>query len=417
MALLCMTLTTSWAQTKRPNRNEELKMQTQECIERIYNYLSRTTPYTLTDQEGNPWSDTKKIDSNTRLAQGDFGIATYEWGVTYSGMLMLSDVLNDTKYSEYVFKRLNALGQIYPMVRKYCETNTQRSSISFLHEPRFLDDCGSMCAAMTKAILKDPKEGKNFRQLHDNWFDFVMNKEYRLTDRILARHRPAENSVWLDDMYMGIPPIAFRGALAHAEGDEAMATQCYKEALLQIQLFKKYLWVPEKNIFRHGWIEGMSEHPDYHWARANGWAILTMCDVMDAVPQSTQGWSETQELMRTFVRSIASYQSPNGLWHQLINLNDTYLETSASAMYVYCIAHAINEGWIDRTAYIDVAKAGWRGIMTQVNERGQVENTCVGTGLGWTNTFYANRPVNVLAPHGYGPVLLAAAEMMRLLNK
>ena len=50
----------------------------------------------------------------------------------------------------------------------------------------------------------------------------------------------------------------------------------------------------------------------------------------------------------------------------------------------------------------------------QVNEKGQVENTCVGTGLGWTNTFYESRPVSVFAAHGYGPVLLAAAEMLKM---
>lgn len=417
ICLLCSV--NAEAQNPRGNRNEELREQTQQCIDRIYNYLNGCTPYVMTDQEGNPVGNIKKYDPSLRFAKGDFGICTYEWGVTYSGMLKLSAVLSDTKYEDYVFKRLTALGEVYPAVRSLCESDKEakRVSLMFLHEPRFLDDCGAMCAAMTKAILKDAKRGKSFRALHDNWFDFVMNKEYRMEDRILARHRPAKNSVWLDDMYMGIPPIAYRGALAAKESDQALAEQCYLEALAQIQLFRKYLWVPDKNIFRHGWIEGMSEHPNYHWARANGWAVLTMSDVLDIVPKETEGWQQLLEQYKEFLKALASYQAPNGLWHQLIDQTETYLETSASAMYVYGIAHGINQGWLDRTAYIDVAKAGWRGLMTQVNQRGQVENTCVGTGLGWTNTFYANRPVNVYAAHGYGPVLLAAAEMMQLLNE
>ena len=93
---------------------------------------------------------------------------------------------------------------------------------------------------------------------------------------------------------------------------------------------------------------------------------------------------------------------------------ETYLETSASAMFTYGFAHAVNLGWIDRTAVKDVALSGWQGIVLQVNAEGQVENTCVGTGLGWTNTFYANRPVSVFAAHGYGPVLLAASEIIEL---
>ena len=89
-------------------------------------------------------------------------------------------------------------------------------------------------------------------------------------------------------MYMGITPIAFRGRLSQIERGD-LTQQYYQEAINQCLLFKKYLWVPEKNIYRHGWIEGMSEHPDYHWARATGWAVLTLCDVLDVVPPKTQG--------------------------------------------------------------------------------------------------------------------------------
>ena len=51
-----------------------------------------------------------------------------------------------------------------------------------------------------------------------------------------------------------------------------------------------------------------------------------------------------------------------------------------------------------------------------VNERGQVLGTCVGTGMAFDPAFYYFRPVNPYAAHGYGPVLLAGAEMISLLN-
>ena len=382
-------------------------------IDRIYEYLNQCTPYNLIDADG---KDVKpgNVNENCSFAKGDFGINTYEWGVTYSGMLLAADVFGDEKYADYVYNRLSVLGEIYPFAKKYTQTHQERMRFTGLQNPKYLDECGAMCAAMCKATVRDPKKGKVFRDLLDNWYDFCMNKEYRLSDGILARHRPAENSVWLDDMYMGITPIAFRGKLAESEGDAVLAKKCYEEAIKQVLLFKKYLFVPEKGIYRHGWIEGMAEHPDYHWARANGWAMVTTCEVLDVVPSDTKGWNEVMDLFRTFVKSVTAYQAPNGVWHQLLDKTETYLETSATAMYVYSIAHAISKGWLDRTAYIDVVRSGWNGIAKQVNEKGQVENTCVGTGLGWTNTFYANRPVNVLAAHGYGPVILAGAELAKL---
>lgn len=397
---------------QRPQRPDPVT-QLQEVIDRIYNYLDGCTPAAVTDQDGKVLRKLDRIDQNSTLQKGDFGINTYEWGVTYSGMLLASEVTGDPKYGKYAFDRLKFLGEVYPHVKKYWDENGYQMRLGAMETPKWLDDCGAMTAAMIKATLADPQQAKVFRPLLDNWFNFVMYKEYRLGDGILARHRPAPNSVWLDDMYMGITPIAFRGKLSQTERGD-LTQKYYNEAINQVLLFKKYLWIPEKNLYRHGWIEGMSEHPDYHWARANGWAVLTMCDVLDAVPERTQGWTEVRDLLVSLLRSLAQYQSPEGTWHQLIDKTESYLETSASAMYVYGYAHAINKGWLDRTAYQDIARAGWNGVAKQVNEKGQVENTCVGTGLGWTNTFYESRPVSVFASHGYGPVLLAAAEMIKM---
>jgi rhamnogalacturonyl hydrolase YesR len=81
-------------------------------------------------------------------------------------------------------------------------------------------------------------------------------------------------------------------------------------------------------------------------------------------------------------------------------------------MFVYAIARGINRGWLDANAYGPMASVGWNAVAQKVNPAGQVEGTCVGTGLAFDPLYYYNRPTNVLAAHGYGPVLLAGSEMM-----
>jgi unsaturated rhamnogalacturonyl hydrolase len=49
--------------------------------------------------------------------------------------------------------------------------------------------------------------------------------------------------------------------------------------------------------------------------------------------------------------------------------------------------------------------------------QGQVEGTCVGTGMAFDPAFYYYRPVNVYAAHGYGPVLLAGVEIIEMTKK
>ena len=58
------------------------------------------------------------------------------------------------------------------------------------------------------------------------------------------------------------------------------------------------------------------------------------------------------------------------------------------------------------------AQLGWNAVATKVNARGQVEDTCVGTGMAFDPAYYYHRPKSPYAQHGYGPVLLAGAEMI-----
>jgi unsaturated rhamnogalacturonyl hydrolase len=160
----------------------------------------------------------------------------------------------------------------------------------------------------------------------------------------------------------------------------------------------------------------MDPHPEFHWARANGWALLAMTELLSVLPPDHPGYKKVLSQLQLHIKGLASYQSDKGLWHQLLDKNDSYLETSATAMYTFCIARAINQGWIDAKAYAPMCLLGWNAVTTKVNDKGQVEGTCVGTGMAFDPMFYYYRPTNVYAAHGYGPVLLAGAEVIRILK-
>ena len=49
-----------------------------------------------------------------------------------------------------------------------------------------------------------------------------------------------------------------------------------------------------------------------------------------------------------------------------------------------------------------VAQLAWEAVASKINEKGEVEDVCVGTGMGFDPAFYAYRPVSVKAAHGYG---------------
>jgi rhamnogalacturonyl hydrolase YesR len=380
-----------------------------QSLDRILKFLDEATPAKLIDKDTQKEiTDYSKIDKNSRVQQGAFRLTSYEWGVTYSGMLAVAEATGDKAYYSYIYDRFKLLVGAAPYFKKlmndYGVVDPQFRQVL---APHALDDAGAMCASMIKLQLGKPDF--DLRKLIDNYIDYIINKEYRLSDGTFARNRPQHNTLWLDDMYMSIPAIVQMGKLT---GE----MKYYNEATKQIKQFSERMFVKEKGLFMHGWVESMQQHPAFFWGRANGWAILTLTEVLDVLPDNHPERQKILELFRSHIQGIASHQSGEGFWHQLLDRNDSYLETSATTIYVYCIARAINKGWIDALAYGPVAQLGWNAVSTKINALGQIEGVCVGTGMGFDPAFYYHRPVNVFAAHGYGPVLLAGAEMIKLLK-
>jgi unsaturated rhamnogalacturonyl hydrolase len=378
-------------------------------IGRVYDYLERVTPAKVVDRKtGAEITDLSKVNADTILAPGDFRLTSYEWGVTYAGMLAAGEATGDARYTNYTFDRVKLLADLAPRYQAQLKADPQAASpIHGLLEPHALDDIGAVCAAMIKAKRAGSKA--NLAPILDTCRNFVSVREFRLADGTLARNRPQPNTLWLDDMFMSIPALAQMGKLT---GER----KYYDDAVKQVRQFAQRMFNKDKGIYMHGWVQGMDVHPEFHWARANGWAVMAMVELLDVLPADHPGRKAVIEQLRAHVKGIASYQDGTGFWHQLLDRNDTYLETSATAIYSYAIARAVNHGYIDKAAYAPVAMLAWNAVATKVNAKGQVEGTCVGTGMGFDPAFYYYRPVNVFAAHGYGPVLLAGSEIITMLK-
>ena len=347
-----------------------------------------------------------------------FRTTSYEWGVTYSACLDAAKASGDRKYSAYVEQNFKAIADAFPGAMKDLKKGkTLDTAIRKVVDPHALDDAGAICAAMIKAELDARKNPKtlatqviNTAPVIENYSQYIMTKEFRLADGTFARKRPHKNTVWLDDMFMAIPAIAYMGAYTND-------SKYFDEAAKQIMLFKDKMWVKEKKLFRHGWVEAMNPHPAFHWGRANGWAILTMCEVLDVLPENHPQRGAILDLLRQHIEGLVALQGKDGFWHQLLDRNDSYEESSCTAIYTYCIAHAINQGWISALAYGPAVQLAWHAVEASIDAQGRFMNTCVGTGMGFDPAFYMYRPVSTAAAHGYGPAIWAGAEMLRLLDR
>jgi rhamnogalacturonyl hydrolase YesR len=380
-----------------------------EVLSRILIYLESETPTKLIDSKtGVEITDFTSPNPDAELQKGDLPLISYEWGVTYAGMLQAGEVLGDDRFTEYTRKRLafiHDVAKVYSeFEKKYPGISTPVQSV--LH-PRALDDAGSMCAAMIKA--ERAKVNNDLRFIIDNYISYISNNEYRMDDGTLARQGPFPNTLWLDDLFMSVPALAQMGKLT---GDK----KYFDDAVKQVLQFSDRMFNTETGLFMHGWAKEMNIHPEFRWARANGWAIMAIVELLDVLPEDHPGRDRIVNILQLHIRGLAACQSGSGFWHQLLDRPDSYLETSATAIYTYSIARAINRGYVSASVYGPMVLLAWNAISTRVNETGQVEGTCVGTGMGFDPAFYYYRPQSELAAHGYGPVLLAGSEIISLLK-
>jgi rhamnogalacturonyl hydrolase YesR len=358
------------------------------------------------------------MPGNVALARTDMRIDTYEWGVTYAGMLRAAEMTGDLRYRAYAEERFNGLARMATHMRTnypaatfdtYPSTVSGTFTIRRILFPQNLDDSGSMCAAMIKADRAGIANGA-LRPWIDNFANWVSTRQFRLTDGTFARNQPMPNTVWLDDLYMSVPCLAQMGRLT---GER----RYFDDAAQQILQFHARMFVQQNDLWMHGWVQEMSPHPAFHWARANGWALMAMVELLSVLPQDHSERTSLLNILEAHADGLRRVQAPSGLWHQLLDRPDSYEETSSSAMFVFAFARAINEGWLSSTTYGPVVLRGWNGVTTKVNSLGQVEGTSIGTGLGWDDTFYLNRPTDVNAAHGYGPIFLAGAEIIDMIRR
>ena len=379
-------------------------------LDRIFNYLDATTPAEMINKKtGEVLGDINQLDTNSVVKAGDFRLTSYEWGVTYSALQRATETTGDRKYADHVKTRFDFLSKWVTAVKEKFPIEYIQKKRLFNQPiaPHALDDAGAVCASMIKAQRSGLTN--NLRPMIDNYINYVFTKEYRFKDGTIGRNRPQKNTLWLDDLYMYIPAVAQMGKFT---GDKKYFDDCVKQVLA----YSKRMFNKEKGLYMHGWVESMQTHPEFRWGRANGWAILAMSDLLDVLPENHPGRPAVLQQFKEHAKGIASYQTGSGFWHQLLDREDSYLETSATAIYSYCIAHACNKGWLDPMTYAPMSILAWNAVSTKINEKGQVEGTCVGTGMAFDPAFYYYRPVNVFAAHGYGPAILAAAEIIELLN-
>jgi rhamnogalacturonyl hydrolase YesR len=237
--------------------------------------------------------------------------------------------------------------------------------------------------------------------------------------------------MWLDGLYMAAP---FYAAHAAANGErEALA-----DVARQFSLAEQLTLDPHSGLLRHAhdadraqpWADPDSGRSPHAWGRALGWYAMALVDTLPSLPPASAEHATLRAILERVARMIADSQdTASGLWWQVLDRpggTGNYLEASASAMFSYALARAVNEGWLPVEPYAAVALAGFTGLVRdclRIDAAGAVrlDRICEVAGLGagrdGSFAYYLSEPVVKDDAKGTGPCILAGIEVERLLQQ
>ena len=110
------------------------------------------------------------------------------------------------------------------------------------------------------------------------------------------------------------------------------------------------------------------------WSRGNGWVIAGLAEVLEEMPKDYPSRPKYVAQFREMAARLAAIQGTDGLWRPGLLDAAAYPlpEVSGSAFFVYAMAWGINQGILDRAAYLPVVQKGWAGLVSHVYTDGRL---------------------------------------------
>jgi unsaturated rhamnogalacturonyl hydrolase len=245
------------------------------------------------------------------------------------------------------------------------------------------------------------------------------------------------NQMWLDGLYMAGPFCAqYAAEYGHPED--------FADIVKQLTLVEAHTRDAKTGLLYHAWDESCSQPwanketgtSPHFWGRALGWYCMALVDVLDFMPED--GYQKERETLIALARSLVAplqeaQDAESGLWYQVLDRGGcerNYLESSASAMFVYFFLKMLRKGYADTSnasALKDAALKGYAGLVRDkiiCDADGELHllDTCGGCGLGkvpgdsgpyrdGSFEYYVNERICADDFKGIGPFILASLEM------
>jgi unsaturated rhamnogalacturonyl hydrolase len=208
-----------------------------------------------------------------------------------------------------------------------------------------------------------------------------------------------ETRYWIDDMYMLtiLQLEAYR-----ATGDRKYLDRDANEMVAYLDKLQQ-----PNGLFFHA--------PDvpFYWGRGDGWVAAGMAEMLRTLPEDHPQRARIMKGYQLMMSALLKYQGKDGMWRQLIDHDESWPESSSSAMFSFAMITGVKNGWLDASTYGPAARKAWIAVTGYIDQNNDITSVCEGTGKLNSLEYYLFRKRRTGDFHGQAPVMWAASALMR----
>ena len=339
-----------------------------------------------------------------------FGQWFYALMVGEYGLLKASKY--NSEYYDFFIDHMSILAEYYDYIQYdatlFYDTPFLRRSVKIMD----LDSIGTIGMNLCDFCLvtKDEKVRAKAFHVAEELAKLALTIIPRLEDGTLYRTHTNPHTLWADDTFMSTPFLVRMGNLT---GD----TKYYDEVIKQLKLYTEKLFLEKDNVFAHIYYPHLKRNNSVPWGRGNGWVYLSFAEVIEHLPEGYPGRDDLIEIFKKAVGGLLKLQGERGRWHQVLNIPESYEETSCTAIFSVAMHKGVQMGLLDKDVILPVVNRAVDGMLADgLDEECNVLGVCKGSSCQDGPEYYLTLQTVCNDDHGTGIFVAAICALLDMLD-